>query len=392
MINIKEYTLIENEAGLAAFVRENEGIDWMGFDTEFIGEKRFYTLLCLIQIATERGNYLIDAIRIKNLQPFLDLIKNPDILKITHAGENDYRILQSQYNTIPQNTFDTQKGAGFVGYRYPLSFGKLLDKEINVRISKGYMVTDWKARPLKPKQIKYALNDVIYLRQLYDSLTKKLEKLNRVDWMRDEMLLWESMPYYADNPHREALESRLIQQIPFREQIFLIRMYQWRLEQAKRKNYSKEMILPRKVLGVIVQNMSSGKAALKDNRILNPRVIENNWTTFNQLYQATPTNEEEELLKTIPKKMVLSDSEELSSELLYIIMKKRCMDADVASEMLVSKNSLKQLRYKENYDDHSLLKGWRRKFLGDEFIQWLTYEGDLVMQIEEHQFVIEKKK
>ena len=163
MTDTQEYLLIEDAAGLEAFVKENEGIDWMGFDTEFIGEKRFYTLLCLIQIATDNGNYLIDAIKIKDLSPFFAMITNPDIMKISHAGENDYRILNQQWGIIPKNTFDTQVAAAFVGYRYPLSFGKLLDKEIGVRISKGYMVTDWQARPLKAKQVKYALNDVIFL-------------------------------------------------------------------------------------------------------------------------------------------------------------------------------------------------------------------------------------
>ena len=390
MTDTQEYLLIEEAEGLEAFVKENEGIDWMGFDTEFIGEKRFYTLLCLIQIATDRGNYLIDAIRIKDLSPFFAMITNPDIMKISHAGENDYRILNQQWGIIPQNTFDTQIAAAFVGYRYPLSFGKLLDKEIGVRISKGYMVTDWQARPLKTKQVKYALNDVIYLKQLYLSLKSKLDKDNRYAWVREEMRVWESLVYYEDNIHREALESRLIQQIHQREQVFLLRLYNWRLETAKQKNYSKEMILPKKLMGVIVKNISLGKTALKDNRIISNRVIERHWSTFNRLYQDRITEEEKEILTQIPKKMELSPSEELSAELLYLIMKKRCMDSDIATEILISKNKLKDLRLHANFDEHPLCNGWRRAFLGEDLVRWLTRDGDLKMTIADGRCVIEK--
>jgi ribonuclease D len=51
--NDMNYTLIETNEGVQSFLNENQNIEWMGFDTEFIGEKRFHTLLCLVQLATE---------------------------------------------------------------------------------------------------------------------------------------------------------------------------------------------------------------------------------------------------------------------------------------------------------------------------------------------------
>ena len=102
---------------------------WLAFDTEFIGEKRYYTLLCLIQVKCETGTYLLDSLKIPDLTPFLRLIEDERITKITHAGDNDYRLLNILYGTIPKNIFDTQIAAGFIGYRYPMSFGKLVEAE-----------------------------------------------------------------------------------------------------------------------------------------------------------------------------------------------------------------------------------------------------------------------
>ena len=157
------YTFVENHADLIAFAVQNKGVEWMCFDTEFVGEKRFRTQLCLIQVATEKGNFLIDPLKIEDLGPFLDMIADPSILVITHAGENDYRILHQQYSTLPKRVFDTQIAAAFAGYNYPISFRKLVDNELQVKLKKSYTVADWEKRPLTDEIIGYALNDIIYL-------------------------------------------------------------------------------------------------------------------------------------------------------------------------------------------------------------------------------------
>ena len=123
---------------LDKFYEENKNVEWIGFDTEFIGEKRFHTLLCVVQLSTPIGFYIIDALRINDFSSITKLIEDPNILKLTHAGDNDYRLFYKRFNIIPKNTFDTQIAAGFVGYKYPTSFQKLVDKELKVHVPKGY--------------------------------------------------------------------------------------------------------------------------------------------------------------------------------------------------------------------------------------------------------------
>ena len=142
-ISIPDFTLIENQQALQQFGEINNSISWLGFDTEFVGEKRFFTRLCLIQVITENGLFLIDPFKVKDLGVFLDMLTDPDIVKITHAGDNDYRLIHTDYGIIPRNVFDTQIAAGFVGYKYPVSFRKLVEGELNIFLSKGYAVADW---------------------------------------------------------------------------------------------------------------------------------------------------------------------------------------------------------------------------------------------------------
>ena len=76
------FVVIQNAEQLNAFYSNNKNAEWIGFDTEFVGEKRFNTRLCLIQVATSTGNYLIDPFELHHLDPFLEMIVNPEILII----------------------------------------------------------------------------------------------------------------------------------------------------------------------------------------------------------------------------------------------------------------------------------------------------------------------
>ena len=106
-VSIEEDFVFINEASqLEDICSQLAEQPWIGFDTEFIGEKRYFTLLCLIQISSPIGSFLIDPLKINNLRPFISLVENPNILKITHAGENDYRLLYQQYDILPSNVFD----------------------------------------------------------------------------------------------------------------------------------------------------------------------------------------------------------------------------------------------------------------------------------------------
>lgn len=249
-----DYTLIEKAADLRQFCAAHQHIEWLAIDTEFIGEKRYEVLLCLIQVASPLGYYLIDPFFVGDLKPFLSLVEDEKILKISHAGENDYRLLNAYDGTIPKNVFDTQVAAGFTGHGYPVSYGKLVEKELHVTLDKGYAATDWEARPLKHKQLEYALSDVVYLHRIYLKLKGELLETNRLSWARTEMLRWETPQYYEKDPNREALMNTMMNNLRQPKQLFLLRLYEWRREEAQRLNYSKEMILGAKFIAPIVRS------------------------------------------------------------------------------------------------------------------------------------------
>ena len=380
------YEFIDTDEGLAAFAKENAKAPWLCFDTEFMGEKRFVTLICLIQVITPHHCYLIDPLAVKDLGPFLDLLADPAIRKVTHAGENDYRLLYIQNGVLPKNVFDTQIAAGFIGYKYPVSYGKLVEGELRLSLDKGFAVANWETRPFKPKQLDYAIADVYHLPALAQKIQMRLEKLDRLDWALEESATFENADMYDRSPHREALMSKLMPNLKFKQQVFLLRLYQWRMEEARRLNFSKEMIFPSKMMGLLIRSIASGKEALTANRRLPQRTVQKHGKSFWTMYHDPVTEEEKEILAQIPMPQEEDPEHNLLMEMLHLLIRYRCIQEGVSIDLALPRGVLKKLKADLDYYEPSLSETWRKDFLGEELIRWVKHRHGLRLEFKTGSF------
>jgi len=377
-----DYTFIKTYEDLERFAEDCKDIKWMGFDTEFIGEKRYHTLLCLIQISCEKGYYLLDPIAVDNLDPFIDMLEDENIVKITHAGDNDYRLLYKEFNCIPRNVFDTQVAAGFIGHRYPMSFAKLVDAEVGVQLGKGYAVTDWAQRPMSPKQIKYALNDVIYLRELYDKICAHLDKNGRRAWAFDECALMTSEDYYYRDPNHEFLNSNIARGSRTKERVFLQRLYEWRRATAEEKNYSKEMILQSKLISQLTRGVKGGLNSMMENRRLPQSTVKRYGDLFVEMYNREATEEELAVAKSIQRSSQEDEEDDMLVELLYLIMKYRANESEISHALVMPRNAIRRMKQNPEARKTILGSGWRKELLGPDFVSWLQNFDKLTLKIE----------
>ncbi len=387
---VTSHVYIDDQKGLKKFQKDNAGVKWMGFDTEFVGENRYKTLLCLIQIQTVNGSYLIDTLALKSINILLKMIADPSILVISHAGVNDYHILYNLYNVLPKNVFDTQIAAGFLGYRYPVSFQKLLKKELGINISKSYTVTDWEKRPLGGKQLQYAINDIIHLKDLHTSLSTQLKEKKLTKWANTEMGRLQFEEHYQRDKYHEARQNKLMKNLNVRERIFLMRLYIWRNQVGEEKNKTKEQVLPKRLMATIVKNIKSGKEALKDNRTISNRSIERNWAVFKKLYDKPATKEEKEVANNIQFIDEVTDEMALANEMLFLLVKQKCAQSGISQSLVLQKNSLPKAQFGDN--SLEFLSGWRRSFLGDDFIKLLLKPGTMHMELDGRKCVVNFEK
>jgi ribonuclease D len=161
----------------------------IGFDTEFVGEHTYHPTLCLIQIATSKRLFLIDPLTVGPLGAFWKIIADPKHEIVVHAGRQDVHLCRMAAGAPPGRLFDLQIAAGLVGTIYPIGHGTLVAKELGIQIAKGETLTEWGIRPLTPKQIRYAFEDVKYLLVLREILATRLEERGRTGWAEEEFQL-----------------------------------------------------------------------------------------------------------------------------------------------------------------------------------------------------------
>ena len=196
-------------AAAAAIGRERR----FGIDTEFMSEGRYRALLCLVQIAVDDSQapggsriLLIDTLADIDVTPLAELLADPAIEVVLHAGRQDVAILRRVWDTEFTNIFDTQLAAGFAGASAQAGYGNLLGAILGRRVGKTASYTRWDARPLTAEQLSYAAEDVAHLLELADELQRRLVETDRLDWAREECRRLESA---TDERDPETVWERL---------------------------------------------------------------------------------------------------------------------------------------------------------------------------------------
>ncbi|MBD3321970.1 MAG: hypothetical protein GF350_12810, partial [Chitinivibrionales bacterium] len=158
----------------------------VGVDLECENNFHHYgTYISLIQISSEKKNFVIDVLALDNIGYLLNILKNPDIEKVFHGSDFDLRMLFTEYECKVKNFFDTQIAAQFLGMDQ-IGLGSLLERFLGIEKKDRFQKADWSKRPLTKQMLNYAAKDSMHLIKLSKILKKKLKRKNRLDWVYQE--------------------------------------------------------------------------------------------------------------------------------------------------------------------------------------------------------------
>jgi ribonuclease D len=236
------HATINSPAALADFCRELAQADRIGLDTEFVSEDTFRPELCLIQVATQGRLAVIDPYQAGDLTLFWRTLADGRHTTIVHAAREEVNFALSACDRPPANLFDTQLAAGFCSTEFPSSYGSVVNKFLDRTPAKGEQRTDWRRRPLTDAQIQYALEDVRYLFPLHDELQQQLARLERMNWLAEEMETWLCEVRDARERPRWRKVSG-IGSLPARSLAIVRELWLWRQAEAERRD-----VPPRRVL------------------------------------------------------------------------------------------------------------------------------------------------
>jgi ribonuclease D len=180
--------LIADQKALEELVDELRSQQRIAIDTEADSLHCYFEKVCLIQISSGPGHWLVDPLANLELQPLLDVVCSRRL--VFHGADYDLRLLRRIGNFEPVDLFDTMIAARLVG-KSGLGLAALVNEFFGIELSKASQKANWAIRPLPPEMIEYAHNDTRYLLEISDRLESDLNKLGRLDWFtesRDRMI------------------------------------------------------------------------------------------------------------------------------------------------------------------------------------------------------------
>jgi ribonuclease D len=346
-----------------------------GIDTEFMSEGRYRPLLCLVQVgvddlagASGPRIALIDSLATSDdeMAPLAELLADPAIEVIVHAGRQDVAILRRVLNTEVTNVFDTQIAAGFAGAGAQTGYGNLLGSMLGRRVGKTASFTRWDARPLTDEQLSYAAEDVVHLLELSDELQRRLTESGRLEWAREECRRIESA---TDERDPDTVWERLprIGQLDPRARAVARSLAAWRERTAASEDRPVGSVLADPTLVEIAKRQPSRTSGLDHIRGIHPSGIKRRGEAI------VAAVAEGLAAPPIPREAARGRSDPADAPLIALaeaLLRARALDAGLAYELIASRAELELIvsavRHHEPEPEVRTLQGWRRELVGDD--------------------------
>ncbi|HXV23576.1 MAG TPA: ribonuclease D [Alphaproteobacteria bacterium] len=358
-------TVIIDTPKLAEFCHRQTGADYVTVDTEFIRDNTYWPQLCLIQISGPDAAAVVDPLAPGiDLSPVLALLADRKILKVFHAARQDVEIFYHLTGKIPEPIFDTQVAAMVCGFGEQASFENLAQKLAGTTIDKSSRFTDWSHRPLSDRQIRYALDDVVHLRPIYDRLERQLEKNGRASWLTEEMSVLTDPTTYRVDP-ADAWRRLKVRAGKPRFLAVLKEVAAWREEEAQRRDLPRNRLIRDEALLEIAAHMPASVEELGRMRGLSRGTAEGRvGQAILVTVQRALARPESEWPRPEPKPELPSGLAPLI-DLLRVLLKTKCEAEGVAQKLVASAADLELIAA----DDEAkvpALGGWRRTLFGED--------------------------
>ena len=341
----------------------------ISIDIEFMRRNTFFPEPCVIQISDGNNHGCIDlTLEINYKEIFKNIFDNNKII-VLHSCRQDLEILYMLLGYIPKKIFDTQFAASFLGYKYQIGYAEVMKEIFQIEIDKTEKMTNWKKRPLTENQIKYALNDVIYLNNLHDNLEKKLVKskkniyfkeefknyLNDIDWEPETDMAWKRIKS-INGLGKIAYDAAKILSV-------------WRERKAIDLNLPRNWILSEKEIIEVSKNFSINN---KINLPKKNKILDIDKESSKILYSIKNISTKNENINAIPRTKIKNNIEfKKIADDLYEYYKMVALKNNISYQIVSPKKMI--LSYLKNNDKNSrLINGWRKNLIDINKITEMT--------------------
>ena len=374
---------------LQALALGARGAGKIALDTEFMGEGRYRTLLCLVQLAIPDGADGSERIEIidplaEDLDgaPLAAILEDPAVQVVVHAGRQDIALLRRRFGAEIRNVFDIQVAAGFAGMGAQSSYESLLAEILGVRLAKSASFTRWDARPLSPEQLSYAREDVVQLLELAAELERRLDGLGRLQWAYEEC---EPLERSSDERDPEGIFARLprIGGLNASSRPIARELVKWRERTAARQDRPVQSVLSDAALMEIAKRKPSSRNELERIRGLGAGAMRRRADELLEVVERARAHPPDPPPQRARPPLPKPEDAPLVS-LGEALLRARAGEAGLAYELLATRADLQAIVAARRAPaagagagaagalaDVRTLRGWRRELVGEELLELL---------------------
>jgi ribonuclease D len=377
--------LITRNDQLAEACARLGGAPFVAVDTEFMREQTFWPRLCLIQIAAEGTEVLIDSLAPGlDLTPFFELMVNERVLKVFHSARQDVEIVHHLARVIPHPIFDTQVAAMVCGFGEAVSYSMLVKRLLNRNLDKTSRFTDWSRRPLSDRQLTYAIGDVQHLRDLYPKLRAQLDKSERASWLNEEMGVLTDPATYELHPEQAWRRLKMRIKTP-KALAVLMELAAWREREAQAQDVPRARILKDEALYDIA---SQAPRTVEDLGSL--RTLHNGFARSMRgraVLEAVGKGLERDpgSVPPIERGEPMPPEAQAVVDLLRVLLKATAGRHGVAPKLIATSDELEEIARSDDIDV-PVLRGWRKKLFGDDALA--LKRGELALAIRQGEVAV----
>jgi ribonuclease D len=371
--------IVTTEDGLASLVDRLEGAPEYALDTEFHRERTYWPRLALVQVAWRTGLRsqsqvaLIDPLAV-DPAPLARVLAGPGVM-VAHAATQDLEVLARACDALPSTLFDTQIAAGFLGHG-SASLASLVERFLQVRLTKGDRLTDWSRRPLTLSQLAYAASDVAHLLALTDAVSGQLAERGRLGWAEEECTALLARPQNQTDPHEAWWKLRDNRHLQGVSRGIAQELAAWREEKAQVLDLQPRMVLADLALLSIAHSPPATAAALRETRGIDARHLKG--------------NAEEEIMAAVargkalpPENLHLAQSEPMTKELRPAVtlatawVAQLSRDEEVDAALLATRTDV--VDFLSGRPGARLGQGWRAGLVGAPLRRLADGEASLAL-------------
>jgi ribonuclease D len=308
-----------------------------------------------------------------DLTPLADVLADPQVEVVVHAGRQDVALLRRCLATEITQLFDTQIAAGFAGLPAQAGYDTLLREVLGVNVQKTASYTRWDRRPLSDEQLGYAREDVLHLLDLSNELQRTLAASGRLDWAREECRALEQA---SDSRDPDQVFARLprINSLKASARAVARELVEWRERVAEDQDRPASTVLNDAALVELAKRRPRSTSELEQIRGVNPGSLRRRGS---------------ELLATIergtrrdpipPEAQHHEPNSPLDAPLIALceaLVRARALEGKLAYELIAARADLQRIvtSVRAGHDEPRLrtLHGWRRELVGAELLELLS--------------------